>query len=174
MSDITASNMVTLKTSDGMEFEVSLTVAKQSKAISRTIEDTSTEHPIPLPNVTERILKKVIKYCEKHVEAADESKTVTVTEEGSSTSQASPRISEEELRNWDTQFVNVDMQMLFDLIMAADYLEIKGLLDATCQKVADMMAGKSPEEIRQTFNIKNDYTPKEEEEVQHEHKWAFA
>ncbi|KAF3334945.1 SKP1-like protein 4 [Carex littledalei] len=107
--------MVTLKTSDGMEFEVSLTVAKQSKVISHTIEDTSTEHPIPLPNVTERILKK----------------------------------------------------MLFDLIMA-------GLLDATCQKVADMMVGKSPEEIRQTFNIKNDYTPEEEEEVQHEHKWAFA
>ncbi len=32
--------------------------------------------------------------------------------------------------------------------------------------------GKTPEEIRKTFNIKNDFTPEEEEEVR-ENQWAF-
>jgi hypothetical protein len=56
---------------------------------------------------------------------------------------------------------------------AANYLNIKNLLDLTCQTVADMIKGKTPEEIRKTFNIKNDFTPEEEEEVRRENQWAF-
>ncbi|RVX03249.1 SKP1-like protein 11 [Vitis vinifera] len=43
-------------------------------------------------------------------------------------------------------------------VLAANYLNIKSLLDLTCQTVADMIKGKTPEEIRKTFNIKNDFT----------------
>jgi S-phase kinase-associated protein 1 len=63
--------------------------------------------------------------------------------------------------------------MLFDMILAINYLDIKGLLDLGCQMVADMMKGKSVKEIRKTFNIKNDYTPEEEEEIRRENPWAF-
>ncbi|KAK6120870.1 hypothetical protein DH2020_045384 [Rehmannia glutinosa] len=58
-------------------------------------------------------------------------------------------------------------------IPAANYLEIKNLLDLTCQTVADMIKGKTPEEIRKTFNIRNDFTADEEEEVRRENTWAF-
>lgn len=51
------------------------------------------------------------------------------------------------------------------LLQAANYLDIKGLLDVTCKTVANMIKGKTPEEIRKTFNIKNDFTPAEEEQV---------
>lgn len=61
----------------------------------------------------------------------------------------------------------------FFFLQAANYLNIKGLLDLTCQTVADMIKGKTPEEIRKTFNIKNDFTPEEEEEVRRENQWAF-
>ena len=63
--------------------------------------------------------------------------------------------------------------MLLFALQAANYLDIKGLLDLTCQTVADMIKGKTPEEIRKTFNIKNDFTPEEEEEVRRENQWAF-
>ena len=33
-------------------------------------------------------------------------------------------------------------------------------------------AGKTPEEIRKTFNIKNDFTPEEEEQVRKENEWC--
>ena len=36
-----------------------------------------------------------------------------------------------------------------------------------------MMKGKTVEEIRKKFNIKNDYTPQEEEKVRGENQWAF-
>lgn len=60
-----------------------------------------------------------------------------------------------------------------DVMQAANYLNIKGLLDLTCRTVANMMQGKSPEEIRALFNIVNDYTPEEEAEVRRENQWAF-
>lgn len=44
-------------------------------------------------------------------------------------------------------------------------MDIKGLLDVTCKTVANMIKGKTPEEIRKTFNIKNDFTEEEEAQV---------
>ncbi|WVZ23113.1 hypothetical protein V8G54_001657 [Vigna mungo] len=147
---------ITLKSSDGEAFEVDEIVALESQTIKHMIEDDCADSGIPLPNVTSKILAKVIEYCKKHVEAnsADEKPT------------------EDELKAWDADFVKVDQATLFDLILAANYLNIKNLLDLTCQTVADMIKGKTPEEIRKTFNIKNDFTPEEEEEVRRENQWA--
>ena len=55
---------------------------------------------------------------------------------------------------------------------AANYLDIKGLLDVGCKTVANMIKGKSPEEIRKTFNIQNDFTPEEEDQIRRENEWA--
>ena len=55
---------------------------------------------------------------------------------------------------------------------AANYLDIKPLLDVGCKTVANMIKGKSPEEIRKTFNITNDFTPEEEEHIRRENEWA--
>lgn len=35
-----------------------------------------------------------------------------------------------------------------------------------------MIKGKTPEEIRKHFNIQNDFTPEEEEEVRRENEWC--
>ncbi|KAG5533172.1 hypothetical protein RHGRI_027404 [Rhododendron griersonianum] len=64
-------------------------------------------------------------------------------------------------------------EVLLRLLLAANYLDVRELLDATCQTVADMIKGNTPEEIRKTFKIANDFTPEEEEEVRKENAWAF-
>ncbi|ONH97158.1 hypothetical protein PRUPE_7G172700 [Prunus persica] len=141
-----SSKKITLKSSDGESFEVEEAVALESQTIKHMIEDDCADNGIPLPNVTSKILAKVIEYCKKHVDAA----------------KPDEKISEDDLKAWDQDFVK-----------AANYLNIKLLLDLTCQTVADMIKGKTPEEIRKTFNIKNDFTPEEEEEVRRENQWAF-
>ena len=69
-------------------------------------------------------------------------------------------------------FTNVDQEVLYDLILAANYMDIKPLLDLTCASVAVMIKGKSAEEIRKTFNIVNDFTEEEERQVREENKWC--
>jgi S-phase kinase-associated protein 1 len=149
---------ITLKSSDGETFEVSEAVALKSQTIKHMIEDDCADNAIPVQNVTGQILAKVIEYCKKHVDAAaaDDEKP-----------------SEDDLKNWDGEFVKVEQGTLFDLILAANYLDIKSLPDLTCETVSNMIKGKTPEQIRETFHIKNDYTPEEEEEVRRENQWAF-
>ena len=42
---------------------------------------------------------------------------------------------------------------------------MKPLVDLTCRAIAETIKGKSPEEIRNTFNIVNDFTPDEEDQL---------
>ena len=78
----------------------------------------------------------------------------------------------DDIIEWDSEFCKVDQGTLFELILAANYLDIKALLDLTCKTVANMIKGKTPEEIRKTFNIKNDFSPEEEEQVRKENEWV--
>ncbi len=56
--------------------------------------------------------------------------------------------------------------------MASNYLDIKPLLELACAKVASMMKNKSVVEIRKLFNIENDFSPEEEQQIIEENKWA--
>lgn len=148
--------MIVLKSSDGKSFEVDEAVAKQSVTIKHQTEDKCADNGIPLPNVTSKILKIVIAYCKKHVES-----------------------KVEDLKEWDADFMKtIEPSILFDVMMAANYLCIQTLLDLTCQTVAallqaDLLSGKTPAEIRTRFNIENDLTPAEVAEIRKENQWAF-
>jgi S-phase kinase-associated protein 1 len=54
--------------------------------------------------------------------------------------------------------MQVDQEMLFEIILAANYMDIKALLDAGCKTGANMIKGKPPEETRKTLNIQNDFS----------------
>lgn len=58
-------------------------------------------------------------------------------------------------------------------MQAADYLEIQSLIDLTCQAVADYIKDKSVEEMREIFNVENDFPPEEENVVRKEFAWVF-
>ena len=82
--------------------------------------------------------------------------------------------SSEVNEQWNNEFINnIKDDVLFDIILAANYLDIKDLLDLSCKKVADdIKKCKTPQEIRRRYNIKNDFTPEEEEEIRKENDWC--
>ena len=157
--------MVRLESSDEVVVTVPAEIADMSVTIKNMREDLDPEGEatIPLPNVTGKILQRVILYCTHHHEHPEPAATEEKKDE-KRTDDISP---------WDKEFCEVDQATLFELILAANYLDIKPLLDLTCKTVANRIKGKSPEEIRKTFNIKNDFTPEEEEQIRKENDWCM-
>jgi len=153
---------VKLQSSQGDEFTVDVEVACLSNVIKAMIDDSGTDDVVPLPNVKTSTLEKVIEYCKYHREnpAPELPKPLK-----------SANLSEV-VSKWDLDFISIDQDAIFDLIMAANYLDIKSLLDLTCATIASMIKGKTPEQIRKQFNITNDFTPEEEAQVREENKWC--
>ena len=128
---------------------------------------------IPLPNVTEPVLRKVLEWCEHHKNDADIRR---YHENDADTG----RYRTGDIDEWDQKYFGVNQEMVFELILvrfpfpqhiyypmpstfrfavwlslasqAANYLEIKPLLDGSCKIVANMIKGKSPDEIRKLYS----------------------
>jgi len=156
---------ITLVSNDNVAIDVERPVAERSMLVKNMMEDlgdAAIGTPVPIPNVNEAVLRKVIEWCEHH-----KHDPVVSNDDDSDTRRKTTDIEE-----WDQKFMQVDQEMLFEIILAANYLDIKPLLDVGCKTVANMIKGKSPEEIRKTFNITNDFTPEEEEQIRRENEWA--
>ncbi|KDQ12254.1 hypothetical protein BOTBODRAFT_34537 [Botryobasidium botryosum FD-172 SS1] len=157
--------MVNLVTSDNESFTVEKAVASRSVLIKNMLEDVGeSDQPIPLPNVTASVLKKVLEYCDHHKNEPMPTSEDLAAED--------TRKRTTDIGEWDQKFIQVDQEMLFEIILAANYLDIKPLLDVGCKTVANMIKGKTPEEIRKLFNIVNDFTPEEEAQIKKENEWA--
>jgi len=151
-----------LVSQDAEKFAVPKKVALMSELVKTMAEGDKEEREIPLPNVKAAVLQKVTAYMKYHVD--NPAKEIEKPLKSAN--------MQEVVAPWDADFVDVDQELLFELILAANYMDIKSLLDLTCAKVASMIKGKTPEQIRKTFNIQNDFTPDEEEAVRAENKWA--
>ena len=159
----TSQKILKLKSRDDLIFEVSEAAAFQSGMIKNMLKDDCADDAIhivevekrdviPILEVDGRFLAMVIEYWNKHL---------------------SEKASEDEIKRWDVEFVNKDQSLLYHLIMAANYLDTPGLIELLCWRVAEMIKGRKPEEIRQTFNIKNDLSPEDEAEIYKQYAWAF-
>lgn len=166
--------IIKLQSSDGETFPVDVDIARQSVTIRKMLEDLGImegeeedddvvlDEVVTLPNVTAAILKRVIQWCTYHEDDPSPSDDDEAREK-----------TTDDISSWDSDFLKVNQGTLFHLVLAANYLNIKGLLDITCKTVANMIKGKNPEEIRKTFNIENDFTPEEEEQIRKENEWVM-
>lgn len=158
--------IVKLTSSDGKEFSVLFSVATQSKTIADLIKDAGSDNPIPLPTVHSKQLMRVVEYCVAH---KDDPVTAPVA---AATSDVEPIDAKPPMTSADKAFCDeLDTESRFALILAANYLDVRGLLELICRSVADQVLGKTPKEIYGMFKIEKELTPEEEEEVRKENPW---
>jgi S-phase kinase-associated protein 1 len=160
--------MIRIAPSDASDLVITMSseAANLSVTLKNILEDFGgpTDAPIPLHNCSGKIMTKIAEYCEWAVTHPEESKMKCKTPAEHNKTPRDP---------WVKQFLTVDLVTLFELILGANYLDIKPLLNETCGTVADMIKGKTPEEIRKTFNIKNDWTAEEQAKIREENSWIL-
>jgi S-phase kinase-associated protein 1 len=123
-----------------------------SKLVEETLgdeDDLDNEENIevPLPNVSTPVLEKVIDYCRHHLE---DPMTAIQTPLKSSK-------MDDLVQQWYADFCKVPRALLFDMVAAANFMDIKSLLDLTCLAVSILIKGKSAAELREMFNIAGDF-----------------
>ncbi|KAJ1643549.1 hypothetical protein J3B02_001412 [Coemansia erecta] len=166
--------MIKLTTAEGAIIEVEREVIEQSGTIRNILNDVRmSDKPIPLPNVSGPILTKIIQYCEHH---KNDSSRRQLKQESQNiendSSEAAIQRAIEKMDEFDHNFCRVDQGTLFDILLAANFLDIQPLLDLAGYTVANMINGKTVKEIRDTFHIKNDFSPEDEERVIKENSWC--
>ncbi|XP_021730056.1 SKP1-like protein 21 [Chenopodium quinoa] len=72
-----------------------------------------------------------------------------------------PGHSIKERKAFDDRFIRLDTKKLCELTSAADSLQLKPLVDLTSRTLARIIEGKTPEEIREIFNLPDDLTEEE-------------
>lgn len=151
------SKQITLISSDGQKIAIDEKSSRKSNLLKGLIQDYTEDTDIPMPDIKGDILKKVVEYLTHYTESEPKeipkplpsANLLDVTDE------------------WDVTFINsVDLDNNFDIINAANYMDIKPLLDLSCAKIASLMKGKTAEEIRTMFNIECDLTEEELKEYE--------
>lgn len=139
-------------TKDGAGFEMTVGMAKQSDTLSKLVEDIGVSTPIPLDSlVSGDIMVKIVEYMVYHHDNPEANETT---------------------EKWDKDFLPADQHSLFNLLSAAHYLGLEGLVDLICQNIADSIKGKTPEQIRTLYNIEDDLTAEEKAAITKEFEWC--
>ncbi|KAH8273071.1 hypothetical protein KR018_012321, partial [Drosophila ironensis] len=150
--------VVKLQSSDGEIFTVDVEVVKCSCTIKAMLETCCVEDDddaiVPLSKVNSTILDMVLVWAHYH---KDDPEPIDDQDN-----------DYYDMTLWDADFINVNKETLYELINAANYLDIQGLLELTCKGLANMIKGRTPDEVRRAFNIKKDFSPEEEEQERKE------
>lgn len=162
---------VRLQSSDGHIFEVDTDVAKVSVTIRGLmhelgIDENGGGEVLPLPHINADLLEKIIGWAREHrydpppPANGEEDWPPQVAEDGQEYVPASAL---------DRELLEGDHETLYQILVAAHKLQIRGLLVLACKAIANLIHGKTPEELREMFNTENDFSPEELEQVRQEY-----
>lgn len=116
---------------------------------------------IPIQTINDQTMEKVIQWCEHYTEVnKDEIKKSTDSVDDDENGLRRSNVDNDEdddtkpsvLDPWDKHFLDIDAELLQSVIKAANFLDIKPLLNASCKAVAELVRGRTPEEIINAFN----------------------
>jgi Ubiquitin-protein ligase len=126
-----------------------MAVARMSAVIAGQInddnDDDEIENEFPCPKVSGDILQKVVDYCTHYQEEEPMEKIETPLQGETIDAIVKPE--------WYVRYCEVDKEIMFQLVAAANYLNIKPLLDLTCLAVSVSVKGKTVKELREIFQF---------------------
>lgn len=139
---LTVADTLKVRSSDGVLFEEEVQLLRCSGTISMMLEccgsKTDTDLILDLPKVNAKILKLVLRWSRHH----QHDPVVNVDMELPPFGRCSNDISE-----WDLQFFRVDDSTVYDIMLAANFLDIKELLVTAAKTIANKIKSKTLEQL---------------------------
>ena len=154
---------ITLVSNDGIKKTVKKDLIMKSGLVKNLIQDYPEDTEIPIKDVKGEILDKVLEFLNHYENEVPQE--IAAPLKSNDFKKCVPE--------WDFNYINQELNIVFEIMTAANYMDIPALLDLCAAKVASNINGKSTEEIRKTFNLKNDFEPGELEKLLEEHKVAL-
>lgn len=158
----------TLISSDGDKFVFNMAEIEKMPAISAVVvdldlkDDDETPPEIPVPIDGENLTK--IK--EAHDMFRNENPELTPERE--------QKFKEDPLTEQETNFLDMPLQKLFNLIIACNFLNFKQFSNLLAKAVAELIKGKTDDEIKIIFEgTEADFTKDEIEQALKEEPWLF-
>ena len=145
---------IKVKSSDGKVIELSTKAASKSKLLSGVIQDYPEDSEFPLNKISGETLGKVKEYLVHYQDS-----------EPRQIEKPLPKDFKDCVDEWDYKFIGDDNDQILALIFAANFMDIKPLLDLAAAKVATLIRGTTTESIRKDFEI-NDISKEEDEQMQ--------
>lgn len=148
--------MSDVKTSEGIVIHVAPSIVTHSLYLAKQF---AAQPPPTLVEIelTEVVFRKAIEYLEiKHT--CDVFETVD-------TLVCVP------LSTWESHFIDNNLELVFELLSAADYLGIESLANTMTRYIATQLINKTTDQIRRQFHIVNDFSHDEDAVIQHDNQW---
>eukprot|EP00730_Choanoeca_flexa_P004664 TRINITY_DN11765_c0_g3_i1.p2 TRINITY_DN11765_c0_g3~~TRINITY_DN11765_c0_g3_i1.p2 ORF type:complete len:191 (+),score=59.69 TRINITY_DN11765_c0_g3_i1:1498-2070(+) len=156
---------IQLKTKDDTIITVRQAVAEMSVTLKNLIEDLSDgalTEAIPLATIRKEILKPTLKWCETHMDDDKEDKRFEEY-------QLNADLLEEDVPIFDA----LKPVELFEIIKAANFLDIYDLMDSACKALVLRVHGKSLEENAKQFGIDREITMEDKVRAIERHPWIL-
>jgi len=139
------------------DYKIDRASALMCNLVKSILEGDAEVKKIEIKKVQAEVLELIVKYLEHHkgkvpAEIAKPIRSVKME-----------KIVEDE---WDAKFINGQpKRMIFQIILGANYMDIKSLLHLGCAKIATMIKGKSPEEIKKILSEEDDATEEKKDDA---------
>jgi S-phase kinase-associated protein 1 len=148
---------IILISSDEQRIKVDSKIIEKSYFLKNKIGNSNKKIEINLPEINSKTLQKIVNYLIHYKDKEPQ--------------QIPKPLSTNNLNNvtdeWDINFIkDMDINNIYELINASNYLEIPSLLDLACAYVITLIKGKSIEEMRKLFNIECDLSEEQIKEYE--------
>ena len=181
---------IVLKSNDEKEYQVDYDIAVYSITIQNVIAEFKDETScidigaIPLPNVSSFAIENIITWITYHYENNDfvkykvEKETIKecidnpdITTHNHGMYERFQRIKRP-ISEWDQEFFsNFTFDQNVELLLAANYLDIKMMINTISKYIASIWRSKSIQEIKSFHGFDREFTPLEIANVEEKYPW---
>ena len=153
---------IQISSSEGKIINISKKAANRSGILKGMMEDFPDELSFPMKTIKGNILEKIKNYLMHYKD--EEPQEIEIPLKSNNFSEC--------VNNWDFNFLGSDIDTIFDLLEAANYLDIKPLHELVSAFLGTNIRGINSNSIIKDFEIDiNELTDKEKEEMMNDKKY---